>query len=74
MTTQKNNRLTVWLSGIGHQLCQGIQRTGCQPHAAHLDPVTEQHDVNQRNQFPEEIHLSGQEQGGETVKEVDGNR
>ena len=39
---------------VGHQLGQLVQRAGGLPYAAHLDPVAQQHDVDQRHQLPEE--------------------
>src|SRR5262245_1293826 len=43
------------MRGIGHQSSQSLQgRTGTDDRL-HLDPVTEQHDVDQSYEFPEEI-------------------
>ena len=55
------------LGGIGHQLGQLIERPGGLPHGAHLQPVTQKHDVDQRDQLPEEALAQVQELGGDAV-------
>ena len=42
------------LGGIGHEFGEFIERTRCLTHRTHFQPVTEQHDVDERDQFPEE--------------------
>ena len=61
------------LGGIRHQAGQLVQRTGRLPHAAHLEPVTQQHDVNQGHQFPEEAFAETQDLRSKAVDEGDRN-
>jgi hypothetical protein len=55
--------------GVWHQPGQLVERSGCLAHAAHFDPVTQQHDVNQRHQLPEEAGVGAEEQSGQAVDE-----
>ena len=44
---------------LGHQRCQTINGRTSLHHRVHLDDVTNQHNVDQRCQLPEEIHHHG---------------
>ena len=61
------------LGGVGHELRQLVERTGSLAHRAHLEPVTEQHDVDQRDELPEETFPQVQELRRDAVHERNGN-
>src|SRR5688572_19652749 len=42
------------LGGIGHKFGEFVERAGGLTHGTHLQPVTEEHDVDERDEFPEE--------------------
>jgi hypothetical protein len=64
------------LGRVGHQFGQLVQRPRRLAHAAHLQPVAEQHDVDQRHQLPEEGLARRQQQRGQAVdvRDADGQR
>ena len=62
------------LGGIGHELGKFIERARCLTHRTHLQPMTEQHDVDQRDQFPEEAFTQVDELCSDAINESDGDR
>ena len=60
--------------GIGHEFGKFIERARGLPHGTHLQPVTEQHDVDERDQFPEEAFTQIDELRRDTVNERDRDR
>ena len=52
---------------IRYQSGQRLQCRSGAYYGFHLDPVTEQHDVNQRHEFPEEVAASKTDHRGDAV-------
>src|SRR5215208_6341747 len=61
------------LCHIRHQLGKFIERAGCLPDRTHFQPMTEKHDVNKRDQFPEETFTEIDELRGDTIDECNGD-
>ena len=55
------------LGRVRQQLGQLVERLRGLAHAAHLNPVPQKHDVDQRDQFPKESAGGFHEQGGHAV-------
>ncbi len=64
---------TFALRGVWHELGERVERARGLPHAAHFEPVTEQHDVDQGDELPEEGVAVQQKLRGQAIHERDGN-
>ena len=59
---------------VGHQPGQFFERRRRPHHAPHLDPVADEHEVDERRRLPEKQLAVEAEHDGERVKEGDGDR
>jgi hypothetical protein len=59
---------------IGHEFGKFVERARGLTHRTHLQPVTEQHDIDQRDQFPEEAFAEIDELRRDAVHERDRDR
>jgi len=62
------------LGGVRHEFRQFVERAGGLSDRPHLHPVAQEHDVDQRNEFPEERRRPLEEQTADGVDERDGDR
>ena len=59
------------LCGVGHELGELVECARGPAHAAHLDPVAEEHDVDQGDEFPEKAGADPDKEGGHAVAKGD---